>query len=370
VKRSDGSRRGLELAFPTVGREKRLKRSAALFGIAVGLGVASAGLPQPAIAAERIKVAVVSSLGSAPLYVAAAKGLFQAEGLDAELVHFDSAQPVAVAVAGGDVDFGSTGLTGAFFTLANQGALKLIGAGTWERPGFQGLGLIASNKAYDGGVTSIAALKGHSVAITQTGTALHFALYLMLKKYDVDLKDVRVLPLQSNPNVASAVTGGQADGALLSSGNAFALINKNNAHLLGWLADELGQAQGDGTYTSTKNANERPDMVKHFMNAFRQAEVMWDAAFIDAEGKRADQPSAPEMVSIAAKALGISDDVVRAGLPYFDPEARVSIPDIQGALDWYYQQGMIKTHIDARTITDFRYAVEAPAEMSGGRSGK
>jgi len=340
----------------TAGRSIAL--AAALVSLAVGT--------EPLAAADNIKVAVVSSLGSAPIFVANAKGYFKEEGLDVALVHFDSAQPVAVAVAAGDIDFGATGLTGAFFTFADNGVLQLIGAGTWERPGFQGLGLIASNQAWDAGVKTIAALKGHSVAITQIGTALHYSLYLMLKKYNVDLKDVRVLPLQSNPNVGSAVTGGQADGALLSSGNAFALINKNSAHLLGWLGDELGEAQGDGIYTSTRNANERSDAVKHFLAAFRKAAQSWDAAFLDADGKRADQPSAPEMIAIAAKGLGISEDVVKLGLPYFDPQSRVSIDDVQGALDWYYAQGMIKTHIDARKITDFRYAGEA---MGGGHRG-
>lgn len=347
-----------------------MTRLTAGFGFALAAALAVSALASaPAPAADKVKIAVVSSLGSAPILVADAKGYFKDEGLDPEFVHFDSAQPVAVAVAAGDIDFGSTGLTGAFFTLADNGVLKLIGAGTWERPGFQGLGLIASNQAYNAGVHSIAALKGHSVAITQTGTALHYALYLMLKKYGVDLKDVRVLPLQSNPNVASAVTGGQADGALLSSGNAYSLINKNSAHLLGWLGDELGAAQGDGTYTSAKDANQRPDVVKHFLAAFRKGEQTWDAAFLDANGKRADQASAPEMIAIVAKGLGVPEAVVKLGVPYFDPQARVSLPDVQGALDWYYAQGMMKTHVDARKITDFRYAIEAPAQLGGGRSG-
>jgi len=338
-------------------------------GLLLAAALITAAPGTEAAAADKIKVAVVSSLGSAPIFVADAKGLFKDEGLDVELVHFDSAQPVAVAVAAGDIDFGATGLTGAFFTFADNGVLKLIGAGTWERPGFQGLGLIASNQAWDAGIKTIAALKGHSVAITQIGTALHYSLYLMLKKYNVDLKDVRVLPLQSNPNVASAVTGGQADGALLSSGNAFALINKKSAHLLGWLGDELGEAQGDGIYTSTKNANDRPETVKHFLAAFRKAAQTWDSAFLDANGKRADQATAPEMMAIAAKGLGVSEDVVKLGLPYFDPQSRVSIPDVQGALDWYYAQGMMKKQVDARKIADFRYAIEAPATMGGGRSG-
>ncbi|HEY3919019.1 MAG TPA: ABC transporter substrate-binding protein [Stellaceae bacterium] len=343
-----------------------MTRLTAGFGIALAAALIALASP-PVRAAEKIKVATVSSLGSAPVLVADAKGYFKAEGLDPEFVHFDAAQPVAVAVAAGDVDFGSTGLTGAFFTLANNGILKLIGAGTWERKDFQGLGLIVSNQAWDGGVKTIAGLKGHSVAITQTGTALHYSLYQMLQKYGVALSDVRVLPLQSNPNVASAVTGGQADGAMLSSGNAFSLINAGHAHLLGWLGDEMGEAQGDGTYTSAKDANERPEVVKHFLAAFRKGEQTWDAAFLDANGNRADQPSAPELIAIVAKGLGMPEAVVKLGVPYFDPQARVAVRDIQGALDWYYAQGMMKEHIDARRIIDFRYAIEAPAQMGGGR---
>jgi len=83
------------------------------------------------------------------------------------------------------------------------------------------------------------------------------------------------------------------------------------------------------------------------------------AAFLDASGKRADQPSAPEIIAIAAKGLGQSEEVVRLGLTYFDPEIRVSPRDIQASLDWDYAQGMLKTPMDARAMIDFRYAIEA-----------
>jgi NitT/TauT family transport system substrate-binding protein len=274
---------------------RAISHGVAVAMMAMMLGLGASG----ATAMDHIKIGVVSSLGSAPFYVALAKGFFTAEGLDAELVPFESAQPVAVAVTSGDIDFGSTGMTIALFTLANQGALRIIGAGTWERPGFQGLGFIASNQAYAAGVKSFADLGGHSVAITQIGTALHYSLGIVLAKHGVDLKNVRVLALQSNPNVASAIIGGQADAAVLSAANIYALLNKDNAKLLGWLNDEFPHGQGDGTFTSAKDANERPDTVKHFLAAFRRAERSWDAAFLDAAGRRADQPSAPEMIAIA-----------------------------------------------------------------------
>ena len=310
-------------------------------------------------AADHIRVGVVHSLGPAPVFIAAGKGYFAEQGLDAELVFFESAQPVAIAAAAGDIDFGCTGMTAAFLTLTAQGSLKIIGAGTWEHQGFQSIGFLISNQAYDAGVKGFKDFGGHSVGITQRGSPLDHDLGRVLEKYSVPLASIRVLPLQSNQNIASAITGGQADAAVLSGPNIYALINKDNARLLAWSSDELKVSPGNATYTSGKDANERPEAVKHFLAAFRKGAATWDAAFLDAKGSRADQPSAPEIIAIAAKGLGQSEDVIRLGLTYFDPEVRVSARDIQASLDWYYAQGMLKMPMEARNVIVFRYAIEA-----------
>lgn len=314
----------------------------------------------PALAADLIKIGVVRSLGGAPVFVAEEKGLFAAAGLDAKIVLFDSAQPIAVAATSGDIDFGITGMTAAFFTLASQGALKIIGAGTWEHPGFQSIGFLVSMQAFNAGVRSLRDLGGHSVAITQLGTPLHYSLARVLDKYGIDLKTVRVLALQSNPNVASALSGGQADAAVQTAANAFPLVQRGDAKMLGWVGDELPPGQSEGTFTSTKVANERPGAVKHFLVALRQAETLWDEAFADAAGKRQDQASAPEMVAIAAKALSQPPDTVKLGIAYYDPQARVSLADIQRVIDWYRSQNMLKGALNAADVVDRRYAIAVP----------
>ncbi|HEY1505312.1 MAG TPA: ABC transporter substrate-binding protein, partial [Stellaceae bacterium] len=190
-------------------------------------------------AADHIRIGVVHSLGPAPVFVAAGKDYFAEQGLDAELVFFESAQPIAIAAASGDVDFGCTGMTAAFLTLTAQGALKIVGAGTWEHAGFQSIGFLISNQAYDAGLKGFKDFGGHSVAITQRGSPLDHDLGRVLEKYDVPLPSIRILPLQSNQNVASALIGGQADAAVQTAANAYALVNKGQAHLLGWVSDEL-----------------------------------------------------------------------------------------------------------------------------------
>jgi NitT/TauT family transport system substrate-binding protein len=311
-------------------------------------------------AADHIRIGVVHSLGPAPVFIGVGKGYFADEGLDVELIYFDSAQPIAIAGAAGDVDFGCTGITAAFMTLTAQGSLRIIGAGTWEHPGFQSIGFLLSNQAYAAGVRSFADLAGHSVAITQRGSPLDHALTRVLDKYHVATSSIRFLPLQSNPNVASALIGGQADAAVQTAANVYALVNKGQAHLLGWVGDELPTGQSEGTFTTAKMANDHPDIVRRFLAAFRKASAAWDAAFIDAAGKRADQETAPEIVAIAAKYVGQPESVVKVGINYFDPQARVRLSDIQETIDWYVGQNMMKPGLKAADLVDARYAIEAP----------
>jgi NitT/TauT family transport system substrate-binding protein len=327
--------------------------------LALAASLVLAGIA-PGQAAEHVKIGVVRSMGGAPLYVAQDMGFYKDEGLDAELVWFDAAQPVAVAAASGDVDFGSTGMTAAFLNLAAQGTLKIIGAGTWEHKGFQSIGFMVSNQAYAAGVHTLKDMAGHSAGLTQVGTPLHFNIAMALEKSGVDLKSVRIVPLQSNPNVASALKGGQIDAAVQTSANIYPLIERGDAKILGWASDFI-EGQSEATFANTKFANEHPDTVKKFLAAFRKAEATWDAGFVDKDGKRADQPSGKKLMEIASKNLGAPADVLAKGIPYYDPQARVALADVQRSIDWYYAQGMIKEKLDAASLVDKRFAIFATA---------
>jgi NitT/TauT family transport system substrate-binding protein len=323
---------------------------------ALGLLVLALGATR-AEAGDPVRIGYVgTSLASVAIVVADAKGFFAAQGLDAKLMPFESSQPIALAIASGDADFGTTGLSEPFFVLGHQGALKIIAGDTVERKGFHGLGFVASNQAYGAGLTSVQKLGGHSVGITQPGSPLEYSMALVLDKYGIDLKTVRVMGLQSNSNVASALTGNQVDAAIMSSANLYAVVNRGGAKLIGWLDEEVHGADVSGTVTSTKFANERPETVQRFLAAFRAGAQAWDAAFVDAQGNRADQPNAGEMIALVAKGLGQPEEVVRRGLGYVDPQARIAAADLQRMLDWYEAKGLQKFHAEATALIDTRYA--------------
>jgi NitT/TauT family transport system substrate-binding protein len=310
-----------------------------------------------ATAGDPIRVGYVStSLASIPVVLADAKGYYKDEGLDATLVGFESSNAIALAVASGDVDFGTTGLSNPFFVLARAGSLKIIGGDTAEHAGFHTVGFVASKQAYAAGLKSTADLAGHSVGITQLGSPLHYALMLTLQKHGIDIKDVRVLGLQSNSNVASSLMGGQIDASIMSSGNLLAVTNRDGGKFLSWLEDEVPNSAVTGTVASSKIIDGRPDTVRRFLAAFRKAAQAWDAAFVDANGNRADQPAAQEMIDLMAKGLHQPPKVIVDGLNYVDPEARLNVGAMQRMVDWYQTMGMQKASIDAKSMIDLRFA--------------
>jgi NitT/TauT family transport system substrate-binding protein len=314
----------------------------------------------PSIAAEHVKIGVVRSNGGIPSIIARDKGFFAAEGIDAQLVFFESAQPISVAVASGDCDFGSTGITAAFYNLAAQGALKIIAAGTWDKRGFQSVGMIVSNQAYAGGLHSFKDLGGHSVAITQRGSPLELFVVETAQVFNIDPTTIKFLALQSNGVVASAIAGNQADAAVQTAAPAYAIIEKGDAKPLGWFSDVLSGRQGEAIFTSTKVANERPDAVRGFLAGMRKAMVYWDTAFVDAKGERQNGPTAPEAIALIAKELNQPESVVRAGIAYYDPQARISMKDMAASLAWYKSQNMVKPNVELTPMVDKRYAIEVP----------
>ncbi|HEY3919634.1 MAG TPA: ABC transporter substrate-binding protein [Stellaceae bacterium] len=323
--------------------------------------LAALALAAPA-QAESIKVGISKLLSYPAVPIAIDRGYFKDQGIDAEMVYFDSAQPIAVAVASGSVDFGVSGLSAAFYTLAGQGQLRMIAASGYEEPGFYNLVLLGSLKSYAAGLTSPKDLAGHSVAVTQLGTSLELNLGRIAQKFGVDFKRIDIKPLQSNTNVISALTGGTIDAGILPATPALTLIAKNEVKALSWVGDDVPGNTGSAAYTGTKTANDRSDLVKRFLVAYRHGMKDFHDAFTDANGKRQDQASAPAMLDLMVKFTGASKDQIERATPYVDPEGRIDVKEIKAQIAWYRSQGLIKTPVDAETLIDKRYIIPMPAQ--------
>jgi NitT/TauT family transport system substrate-binding protein len=324
-----------------------------LFCAAAALALAPAGA-----GAEPIKIGVSKTFTAAPVFIAQERGYFVAEGVPAELIYSDSAEPIAVAVVAGSTDFGVAPFTGGFYNMAAHGALKVIAGLAQEAPGFHYFAYIASNQAYDAGLTSLKNLPGHTIATTQIGSSGHYALALLIEKYGFDSSAIRLLPLQTLTNMRSAISGGRVDAAVTNGASALRVVEHGDAKLLGWVGDETPW-QVAAAFTTTATANNRPETVARVLRALSKAIREYSDAFIAPDGTRRNSPTAPQLLAIIAKYTENRVEEVDVGIPYIDREARLAVEDVFHQIAWYKGNGMVKAPLGEELI-DKRYVVAIP----------
>jgi NitT/TauT family transport system substrate-binding protein len=319
-------------------------------------------LTVPAFAADHVKVGISRISGYPGVPIAIVRGYFAAQGIDAEMVYFDSAQPISVGVASGDLDFGVSGSSVGFYTLAGQGQLRFLASSSSEMSGFNGLVAVVGTKAWEAGLKSPKDLPGHDIAITQIGTALHYCIGLIADHWDFPMSAVTVKPLQSNANVISSLIGGTVAAAVLPVSPVEPAITKGNVKILVEMSDIWKNSAGAVLFTSTKNANERGALIKRFLTAYRQGLQDFHDAFTGPDNQRRDGPLAPVILPIMADFTHVTPDEFDRTTPYADAQGRMQLADMNRQIAWFRAQGLMKADVHAADIIDMRYAIMMPPQ--------
>jgi len=321
------------------------------------LALAGAGAAQ----AETIKLGLLKTAGNGGIFVAQERGYFAAENLTVDLVFFDGALPIAVATVSGDIDLGSTALTAGLYNMAAQGAMRVIAAQSADVPTFQNNTVIVSNRAYENGLKTYKDLGGRAIGITAIGGSPQYSIVLLSEKYGFPLKSVHFLPLQSVTNIVSAIKGNQADAGVGPAAQMIPVVQAGDAKLLGFVGDEATYQLG-GIFISTKTADNRGDMLKRFLTAYRHGAKDYHDAVTGPGEKRQDGLGTDAMLAILSKYIGQTPAQLKPGISYVDAGARLDQHDVQHQIDWYKSQGEIKGDLKASVLIDQRYATILPGK--------
>jgi NitT/TauT family transport system substrate-binding protein len=322
-----------------------------------GIGAAQAQNAKP----DNIKLGLLKTAGNGGIFVAQDRGYFAAENLNVELVFFDGALPIAVATVSGDVDLGSTALTAGLYNMAAQGAMRVVAAQSADVPTFQNNTVIVSNQAWDKGLKSYKDLGGTKVGVTTIGGSPQYSIVLLSEKYGFDLNSVHFLPLQSVTNIVSAITGNQADAGVGPAAAVLPSVQHGDAKLLGYVGDEASYQLG-AIFVSTKTADNRGDMLKRFLTAYRHGAKDYHDAVTGPGEKRQDGPGTDTMLKILSKYIGQTPEQLKPGISYVDAEVRLDQHDVQHQIDWYKSQGHMKGDLKASVLIDKRYATVLPGK--------
>lgn len=307
--------------------------------LATGVLVAAA-FSAPAIAADAVNIGALRFTSHSPTFIAVEKGYFKAEDIDAKIKFFQAAQPIAIAIASGDIDFGITALTGGYYNLASKGALKVIGGLYAEKKGVNGMAVMVSNKAFGEGITSTAKLKGRSVALTQVGSSFHYMAGMVAEANSYKLSDLKLKPLQKVGAMIGAVKSGQVDSMFMVPHVAIPLQKAGAAKIVGWV-NELGPYQVTTIFTSTKNTKEKADLVKRFMKAYKRAIADYNNVMVD---QKKDPAATEAMVKLIHKYVYNERPYekaapgIKAGAVYMAQDAALDVKNVEKQLKWFQEQ--------------------------------
>ena len=323
--------------------------------VAVGSGAASLA---PALAAEKVRIGILPLTSHAPDIIAGGRGYFAKEGIDASFVTFLAAQPMAVAIASGDVDFGITAVTGGLISLAYKGAVKVIGGALEEAPGVEGEKIIVSKKAYDEGVTTPAKLKGRTFGITTTGSSFHYMAHKIAQKEGFSDSDINLKPLQKVPAVIAALKSGQIDAWSIVPNIADALTKGPSVIEIGKISDYIPNYQVTTVFTSTANINKRSDLVKRFLAAFSKGVDDYNAALVHKTMSKSDTDAIVKMIHqyvYASVPLEKAAPRIRAAAMRISPNAELNLASVKDQLDWFKAEKMVPADMTMAKLVDTRF---------------
>jgi NitT/TauT family transport system substrate-binding protein len=327
---------------------------------AVGLVLLAllAAPPADAQAPRKVKLGLLKLTSSAVLFLGVERGYFREFGVEPELVYFQAAQPIAVALASGDVDVGATGLTAGLYNIVAGGVRVWVVADKGrEWPDHNLTALVVRRDLYERGVHTMRELKGRTIGVTQIGSTFHYNVGRYLEKEGMAPVDVELVPLQALPALNDALAARRVDAVATAEPFVSRLESSRAGVTIVQTGDTFPWQIATVMY-SDRFAKDRRTAV-----AFMKGYVKASRAYHDAVLARKSGPAFEEVVALTARYTGASADLIRKGFPYQDRDGRLMPGDVGRQIAWWHAQKLLKAPVAEKDVVDESFLRDALREL-------
>ncbi|MGR3322280.1 MAG: ABC transporter substrate-binding protein [Pseudooceanicola sp.] len=332
----------------------KLTRRAWIAGVgALAAGTMTLGATA-ALAQDKITLGALRFTSHGAGFVAFEKGYFEEEGLDVTFEFFQAAQPIAVATASGDVDFGITGVTGGLMNLAEKDAIRIVGGVLHEKKGVDGMMVLASNQAYENGLTSIDGLPGHSVSMTQVGSTFHYMTSRIADAKGWDMADIKMVPLQKVGAMVAAIKSGQTDVMIMVPHIAKGLAGAGAAKEIGWL-NEYVEYQISTMITSVDNIENNPEMVERFIRAYSKGIADMNRVFLAENPDPAELEELTRMIHKYVyndRPYDKAAPSIQNGAMFLNEGMGLNKTDVAQQMEWFKSEGLVDSDLTVDQLVD------------------
>ena len=328
------------------------RRTAGHLALATLLTVTVAGA---ASAADDVNVGILSLTSHSPSIIAAGKGYFDEQDLAVTFVPFQAAQPMAVAIASGDVDFGVTAISGSLISLAERGVVKVIGGALQETEGVDGQKILVSKAAHDAGVTTPADLEGKRYGITTAGSSFHYMAHKIADGEGFPRDSLELVPLNAVPTVIASLKSGQIDAWSIVPNIAGALARGGEVVEIGSVADYIDDYQVTVVFTSTQLVDDQPELVERFLAGFAKGVDDYNAALVDKTMSEEETAAIVAMIHeyvYTDRPIEAADPAIRASAMRINENARLNLTSVTDQLEWFKSEGLVPGTATVETLVD------------------
>ena len=320
---------------------------------------AGANAQQPA----RVNVGIANSATDVGLFVAYKKGYFAREGIDANLVTFDSGVRMIAPFASGDLDVGGGGPSAGLYNAAARGIDIRIVADKGSTPPGRPLNYLVVRRDHveSGRYKSIADLKGMRIGGAAPGGSATTTLDKLLERAKLRIADVERVYL-GFPQQAVALQNKAIDAALPTE-PATTQVVKSGAglHMIG--DDEIyPNHQVTVILYGGRFLRDRPDVARRFMRAYILAVREYNDAIVDGKLSGA---KGEEMISILTEMSQIKDaELYRTMIAAnIDPDGKLGVESLKEDLAIFLKEGLIEGKVDITKVIDPSFAESVVKEL-------
>lgn len=333
-----------------------------LFMLRACVGALALSIAVVAFAAP-VRVGTTNSSSDAPLFIAAAKGYFKAEGIDVEFTSFDSAAKMIAPLGTGQLEVGAGSPAAGFYNAVARGLdVRMVADKGSMPPGYGYLPLLVRKDLIDSGkVKSVADLKGMKFALPAQGTTTDSTLNEALKKGGLKWTDVEVVYM-GFPQHVVAFQNKAIDASVTTEPSSTR-------------AEQLGVAvrymPGDVVYPNQQVAvilyggkfiKEQPEIGRKFMKAYIRGVRDYNEAL---KGSKLAGPNANEIINILTQYTNIKDPKVYASITPngCNPDGKVNEESLKKDLQFFKDRNLIEGNVNVEQVIDHSFVAAAMKEL-------
>lgn len=318
---------------------------------ALAMAFASAGTAQ---AADKVKVGINNVVSDVVFHLGIERGIFKAEGLEVELVAFDSGPKMIAPLGAGQIDVGAGASSAGLYNAAARGIDIKVVADKGSTPvHYDYMPLMVRKELVDSGkVKTIADLKGMRVGSVGPGAATNAKMAHILAKAGLTYKDVNHNYI-GYPQQIAAFTTGAIDAAITTEPSVTQAVN--NGVAVRFVVDGYPNQQVAVLLYGGDFIAKRRDVAQRFMNAYVKAARIFNDA---TAGGKFDGKGADEVIKTIMRTTGLKDaELFKTMIPNgIDPDGKVDVASMAEDLKFFTDNGYLERPAKVSDVVDTSFA--------------